>query len=308
MALDGTDLRLVSDRLDALEGVRDDPGVAQIIDQMRVSPFFGDVGRAVKDGWALWERYADQPSMQAWMAGQFGAVLWFAGDRDAARDVIEPVVGGIERETTRSWALSTLALCAADDDDIELAESYARQAVELAESSGGESALEFHLAYVALGEALRRAGALDEANERLTQAAASTNKLPGSVYQALTLTFQAQLDLAARNRRRARSRSAAARRIIDRYPDVGTLAERVARIEGALARRHDDVLLGSQPSPAELRLLALLPSDLTLKEIASKRLYVSIHTVTSHAQRLYRRLGARTRAEAVAAARERGLL
>jgi ATP/maltotriose-dependent transcriptional regulator MalT len=46
----------------------------------------------------------------------------------------------------------------------------------------------------------------------------------------------------------------------------------------------------------------------TLREIASNHLYVSIHTVTSHARRLYRRLGERTRGGAVAAARERGLL
>jgi DNA-binding NarL/FixJ family response regulator len=97
-------------------------------------------------------------------------------------------------------------------------------------------------------------------------------------------------------------------RIVNRYPDVGVLGERLAAVEEALRRRSDDALLGSKPTPAELRLLELLPTDLTLKEIASQHLYVSIHTVTSHARRLYRRLGARTREEAVVAARERGLL
>ena len=95
---------------------------------------------------------------------------------------------------------------------------------------------------------------------------------------------------------------------IDRYPDVGVLATRLAAVEAALERRGGEALLGSRLTRAELRLLALLESDITLKQIASEHLFVSIHTVTSHAQRLYRRLGVRNRAEAVAAARERGLL
>jgi LuxR family maltose regulon positive regulatory protein len=308
MALDGVDLRVVAQRLDELERVHEAPGVAPITDLMRVNPYFGDVGRAVADGWALWERYAGEPELRIGAAGQFATVLWFAGDGAAVRAQIEPIVGMIERHTARSWALSALALTAADDGDIDTAERYARDAVELAERSMGESALEFHLPYVALGEALRLRGALGEAEERLSHVARVTGRLPSSVYRALTLVYQAQLDLASRDRRRARTRAATARRIIDGYPDVGTLADRLAKVEAALDRRSDAGLLGSQPTPAELRLLALLPSELTLKTIAAEHLYVSIHTVTSHAQRLYRRLGARTRAEAVAAARERGLL
>ena len=308
MSLDGVDLRVVAQRLEELEQVHDSPGVAPITGPMRVSPYYGDVARAVADGWALWERLAEHPEQRSFAAGQFATVLWFAGDRDAVRREIEPVLGTIERHTTRSWALAALALTAADDGELEVAERYAREAVEFAESSGAASALEFHTAYVALGETLRLRGALDAAAESLDHAARVTRKLPGSVFYAFALIFQAQLDHAAQDRRRARARAAAARRIIDRYPDVGVLADRLAAIEAAFLRRSDDALLGSRPTPAELRLLTLLPSDLTLKQIAADELYVSIHTVTSHAQRLYRRLGARTRAEAVAAARERGLL
>jgi LuxR family maltose regulon positive regulatory protein len=305
-AMEGVDLRLVSQRLDALESMRSSPGVAQIADQMRVSPYYGDVGRAVEAGWALWERYADQPEMRSWMAGQFGLVLWFAGDRAAARQILEPGLAEMIG-AGRLWALSALALTTADDDDSELSERYAREAVEWAEAGGGESALESHIAYAALGDALRLRGALDEARERLEHAARLTGKLPSSLYHAHTLISQAQLALAARDRRRARTRAAAARRIVEQYPDVGAIAERLAAVEAALERPAGGVLLGSQPTRAELRLLALLPTDLTLKQIAD-RLYLSTNTVASHRKRLYRRLGAKTRAEAVAAARERSLL
>jgi hypothetical protein len=49
-------------------------------------------------------------------------------------------------------------------------------------------------------------------------------------------------------------------------------------------------------------------SDLTLRDVAADHLYVSLNTVSAHAWRLYRRLGVRTRAETVAATRERGTL
>jgi LuxR family transcriptional regulator, maltose regulon positive regulatory protein len=78
-------------------------------------------------------------------------------------------------------------------------------------------------------------------------------------------------------------------------------------VEAALSGAGANPLLGSDPTPAELRVLRLLDSDLTLAEIASE-LYVTRDTVKSHTRRLYRRLGASTRDGALGVARERGLL
>lgn len=71
--------------------------------------------------------------------------------------------------------------------------------------------------------------------------------------------------------------------------------------------RQPDPREGTPPSPAERRVLVLLAEDLTLAAIAD-RLVLSRNTVKSHVRLLYRRLGVGTRAEAVATARERGLL
>jgi LuxR family maltose regulon positive regulatory protein len=49
---------------------------------------------------------------------------------------------------------------------------------------------------------------------------------------------------------------------------------------------------------AELRLLPLLPTHLSFREIASQ-LYVSPHTVRSHVKSIYRKLGVSSRSEAV---------
>jgi LuxR family transcriptional regulator, maltose regulon positive regulatory protein len=64
---------------------------------------------------------------------------------------------------------------------------------------------------------------------------------------------------------------------------------------------------GDPLSAAELRVLELLPTDLTYREIAAQ-LYLSLNTVRTHGQRIRRKLGASTRDEAVSAARRLELL
>ena len=60
-------------------------------------------------------------------------------------------------------------------------------------------------------------------------------------------------------------------------------------------------------SERELAVLRLLPTQLSNREIG-RELYVSVNTVRSHVQALYRKLQVATRAEAVAHARELGLI
>lgn len=306
MGLDDVDLRLVAQRLDALEPHRDVPGVAPIIDHIRVSPYYGDVARALADGWAAWERYPDL-AVRRELVGNLAAVLWYAGDHDALRDVVEPYLPVIELPRTRGWALAALALGAADHNDVDRAYHYAIQAVETADSHGSIGSLESHLAYVALGEALRLRGAHNEADARLAHASHLTAKRPGSPFQAITYVYDAQLGLTLREHSRARASARAAREILDRYPDLGVLAPRLSAIETTLARTRSNVLHDSPPTRKEQRVLALLPTDLTTPQIA-EQLYLSPATVRSHIHRLYRRLGAHTRDEAVQIARERGLL
>ena len=60
-------------------------------------------------------------------------------------------------------------------------------------------------------------------------------------------------------------------------------------------------------TPAELRTLQYLPTHYSFREIGEE-LVVSVNTVRSQAQALYRKLGANTRREAVELARTRGLI
>ena len=63
----------------------------------------------------------------------------------------------------------------------------------------------------------------------------------------------------------------------------------------------------SSLSAAELRLLPLLPSYLTFREIG-ERLYLSPNTIKSEALSIYRKLGVSSRSDAVQQARQLGLL
>jgi LuxR family transcriptional regulator, maltose regulon positive regulatory protein len=63
----------------------------------------------------------------------------------------------------------------------------------------------------------------------------------------------------------------------------------------------------SSLSAAELRLLPLLPSYLTFREIG-ERLFVSQHTAKTQALSIYRKLGVSSRGEAVQHAQQLGLL
>ncbi|HMJ04546.1 MAG TPA: LuxR C-terminal-related transcriptional regulator [Conexibacter sp.] len=306
-SLEGADPRLVAERLDALERHRDAPGVAEIVDALRISPYYGDVGRALAAGRCAWDRAAGDAHARAHHAGPFATVMWFAGEREALQREVAPYMGVVEHPVLRSWELAALALSAADEGALDAAERHARDAVAVVDAAAGESALDAHLACVALAEALRRRGRLGEAHAQIGRALRATGRLPGSLYHALALVVRAQLDLSSRDRRAARAHATAARRIVDRYPDVGVLARRLASVEAALELTPRDALLDSAPTAAERRVLELLPTELTRRQIAAQ-LDLSVATVKSHAWRLYRRLGTTSRTEAVAIARERGLL
>jgi LuxR family maltose regulon positive regulatory protein len=103
---------------------------------------------------------------------------------------------------------------------------------------------------------------------------------------------------------------------------VGDLLERHPRHRTAHATLRSEILdvcAGNAPaaagaaepadelSAAELRVVRYLPTNLKTSEIAAE-LFVSNNTVRTHVTHIYRKLGAHSRSEAVARARELGLL
>jgi LuxR family maltose regulon positive regulatory protein len=96
--------------------------------------------------------------------------------------------------------------------------------------------------------------------------------------------------------------------ILRRRPDLGTLGGEVQRLRTRLAAERGPFTAGASAlTHAELRLLPLLSTHLSLKEIGTQ-LFLSRHTVKSQALSIYRKLGVSSRNEAVIRCRQLALL
>jgi LuxR family maltose regulon positive regulatory protein len=97
-----------------------------------------------------------------------------------------------------------------------------------------------------------------------------------------------------------------ARDVLRRRPDLGILPGQVDELRSKLDSNRGGAVGVSSLTAAELRLLPLLPTRLTFAEIG-ERLYISQHTVKTHASSVYRKLGVSSRSQAVQRLQEFGL-
>ena len=95
--------------------------------------------------------------------------------------------------------------------------------------------------------------------------------------------------------------------VLRRRPALGELPARVEELRASLTTMRGDAPGASALSEAELRLLPYLATHLSFREIG-ERVYLSRHTVKSHAMAIYRKLNATSRNAAVERATELGLL
>ncbi len=106
----------------------------------------------------------------------------------------------------------------------------------------------------------------------------------------------------------ARELALEAAELVEGYPDAGRLPELVAQVNARLDTVELPLGVAASPlTPAELRVLRYLPTHLSFAEIADE-VYVSRNTVKTQAIAVYRKLGVGSRAAAVDATREAGLL
>jgi LuxR family maltose regulon positive regulatory protein len=107
----------------------------------------------------------------------------------------------------------------------------------------------------------------------------------------------------------ARFRAEEAKRHLAGLLTEGTLRQQLRRVLVRLAREGGHVRVPSAMalSRAEMRVLQLLPTHLTLGQIGEE-LHTSRNTVKAHVAAIYRKLHCSDRAEAVATGRDLGLL
>jgi len=242
-----------------------------------------------------------------------GMALLITGDEDRADAAFEDAVavartGGIPTDACIS--LAERALLAMSRGAQEQADRYL--------SAAQSAVLEHHLAeyplitivYAAAARAALHRGDRSRARAELTQA---QRVRPGLTYALPQLAARARIELARCHL--ALLDVPAVQTLLDevdeilvRRPHLGVLAPQAEALRAELSQVRSPSAPGASAlTTAELRLLPMLATHLSLPEIAQEQ-FLSRHTIKSQAVSVYRKLGATSRSAAVARARELGLL
>jgi LuxR family transcriptional regulator, maltose regulon positive regulatory protein len=241
-----------------------------------------------------------------------GAAHLLLGEDDRADRVLATAAEASDRlgrAESRTLALSERSLLAAGRGDEE-AENLALEAHRLIEDGELAAYATSALDLAATARALLRHGQWDEARRQLT----ITQRLAPNLTHAIPwLSVQVRLELGnayvtLRDRDGARGLVAEAREILRLRPSLGVLGEQVARLEAEIDAMPQAVGGGgSGLTHAELRLLPLLSTHLSFREIG-ERLFVSRNTIKTQAISVYRKLGVSSRSDAITRAGELGLV
>jgi LuxR family maltose regulon positive regulatory protein len=129
-----------------------------------------------------------------------------------------------------------------------------------------------------------------------------------AVHRGLALLALASVRDGRGDRPGARTLADQARELIDRCTDPGMLPALLEHTEATLGSAPPQrVALVAPLTEREQTVLRLLPTQLKTPEMAQE-LSVSVNTVRSQVQAIYRKLQASSRAEAITKARQLGLL
>jgi LuxR family maltose regulon positive regulatory protein len=273
---------------------------------------FGDVGRSLGAARLAVQLAGPERSPVHWMAvAVLGQALYLSGAPAEARPGLAELVRRVsasEQPYAVVGALALLSLVAGDDGDDATAAALAQRALALTEAQGTSKIPLSGSVYLALGRALARGGELAAAEEHLRQALELFGIDSMTAWRAHALLTLATVRHARGDAQGARALVEQVRALLAELADPGmlpVLLEQTERKLGGPPRRRLELV--EALTERELAVLRLLPSELSQREIG-RELYVSVNTVRTHVQAVYRKLDAATRAEAVERAHELGLL
>jgi LuxR family maltose regulon positive regulatory protein len=260
------------------------------------------------------EALAELPQESNWRPSALvahGAALLLLGEVEKADEVLAAAAtcaadhGSSE---TQVVALAERALLAADLGDDKKAEKLAAEANRLVATSGVEGAPARAIEHATSAKMSLHRGRWNEARASLT---AARDLLPYVTVAIPWLAVQTRIEL---GRGFATLRDAPAAEGL-----LGEIEEILAQVPGLdrLAAQAEELRqeVGAVPelegnaaglTPAELRLLPLLATHLSFREIA-ERLFVSRNTIKTQAISVYRKLGVSSRSEAISEAHRLGL-
>jgi LuxR family maltose regulon positive regulatory protein len=204
-----------------------------------------------------------------------------------------------ERPHAALSALGVLALAAADAGRIEEAASKAQLALELARDHGLSAAASTHIAHLARARAMAAKGRLREA-ETACELGERLCRMPDpSVPHAYALLVLAEVRTRRGHLPQASEALAAARLEVATFADPGRLPHDLAAAKrGLRLARKSHSPSGEPLSSAELAVLRLLATNLSQRQVG-RQLFLSVNTIKTHTQSIYRKLGVASRSEAV---------
>lgn len=226
------------------------------------------------------------------------------GDFQNARIALAEAAGLAGHTSISALSLAHLALMSLWDGDEDRAYQLARRAHAIVELPRMRSDLSSIGTYSVLASLLARRGDVEGASRAIERASAFLPRLTQSFWWMM---IQARILLAISLHAIGREDEAAMRlgeaeALLGAREDAGILPEWYAAVRREIWPADDERCSSSAISEAERRVLRLLASDLTQREIASE-LHLTMNTVKTHRKSIYRKLGVSSREGAVKAAR-----
>jgi LuxR family maltose regulon positive regulatory protein len=277
---------------------------------VRAAFVFDDASAPVRAAEALLAGWPDHHYLAGVARMALGYAAYLRGDDAQALEAVAPLGGAVDgsRPLMTLVATAVHGLAALRSGALETGRRMAHDAIEAADSLGVRETPIMAIVHETYALALATEGDVETATavaHRAARLARPTRPLP----RAATLLTQATILAQAGDVAGATAGIAEARSLLDRCVDPASQPARlrtVLRLVDRTVAAQPEVAQ-TVPTPAEFRVLRLLPSTLTQREIADA-LYLSPDTVKTHTRRLYRKLDASSRAEAIERARGAGLL
>jgi LuxR family maltose regulon positive regulatory protein len=295
-------------------GSRGEPGLLAAVLRLRAGLAPAGVVRMLADARRAEEIEPPGAEWYPLTAALHGMALLFNDEPDAAIRALERAAhfAPDEQRADAGFALTQLVLLFADRGEWAAAEACAVDAWQLIEAGGLKEHLVTAMMHVAQARlALHRR---DSRTARRWLASALRMEIEPAPVTFPWLAAQIALELARimmdlGDLASARRKEVEALRHLARLPVTGTLGRRHALLVEDLDRHRDPAppFSAMTLTTAEARVLRMLPTHLTLSEIADA-LFLSRNTVKSQVASIYAKLLASNRAEAVRAARDRRLI
>jgi LuxR family maltose regulon positive regulatory protein len=232
-----------------------------------------------------------------------GIAQTLEGDFGAAKSSLAEAARFAGDTSTGALSLAHIALIESREGNEDAALRHARHAHTIAQRPAMRGDLASVATYSMLANLSSRRGDLDETSQAVEHADELRPRLTGAFWWLLIETWILLAPALAALGRSAEAASGLgeAAQLLAEHPDAGRLPEwheeAVKKLPGR--RAHPPRAL----SDAERRILHLLATDLTLREIG-RELYLSLNTVKTHTHSIYRKLGVSSRADAVRVGRD----